>query len=873
MMEIVYAVDVKMNNDGEDFERVLAMDISCTNILACSCYYLFASNKLKYSPHLVSTPLQQAAKSSFCVYICSLEQPWHFGLIATSYVPIVHLTWSLDGTHLLICNQTGVCRIFKMKNGCINTMDNVYQYETNEDILSAKYIFHKESIIVNLDRKDSLFYGKEDRQSSMLSYALNSGSFVCVTTSGTVHTLPLNRSLPPYRYFLSQHDPLNVSLCDISPTDKGFNVILGERAQGALVHFFVVHYETLEPKLSYISCRRRGFRIPSCYGTLESLAYFQRNGTDCILTRMTSFSGDIIDLYEYNLEQEEWISISLLNSPQARITSITLSPSQLLIKDNEYQGQFGRQILVALSDGSMLIYDKVNLKCKEQCFPMNNSEIFTQSQVNQPEYFVRIQHTDSGSCCLGITQSGIVVLLRTINLDHASSPSMLHVLVHLFEQYIAQIFYPCDIWDILCLVSNSNYDNSIINELVDQLVVRYDEQTIELKRNYFVRFKQCLYHLHRLACPFSMDSCEHLTSLLVYHILLIVRDYLRLFIYEPTNRNFADSAQEILQQSSFIQNIDIKRIKYLGDQPITNDSTTIDPRHYQLISFTSLVNWILDIIFYLIGYLQLQQMPQWLTCKHFFNDARQLQWLREFIIYFYILNKMNKIPYSKIAHIQPVSQTVQTSQDSQQQQQQQSTNQNTQKDLLKDIYNSLSKLTQRIETQKSTIFDESLLEDFSVLDIEMLQSKADGMFPKPYPFLIQNSRLPQTFIRGQVPAFAAHLYGSPVTADVLGSNQSLSTSSSYSSTLLNDDNLQDIKFDIITLNKMSLSSSPTFRRCLRCSNFSRVLKNKPYPLLTYRLDNRCLCGGLFLFYTRSSSLASNNNNNNTNETSTATTTR
>jgi hypothetical protein len=54
-MEIVYAVDVKMSNDGEEFERVLAMDISCMNILACSCYYLFASSKLKYSPHLVST--------------------------------------------------------------------------------------------------------------------------------------------------------------------------------------------------------------------------------------------------------------------------------------------------------------------------------------------------------------------------------------------------------------------------------------------------------------------------------------------------------------------------------------------------------------------------------------------------------------------------------------------------------------------------------------------------------------------------------------------------------------------------------------------------------------------------------------------------
>lgn len=270
---------------------------------------------------------------------------------------------------------------------------------------------------------------------------------------------------------------------------------------------------------------------------------------------------------------------------------------------------------------------------------------------------------------------------------------MLNVLVHLFEQYVVQNPSPIDLWDILCLVANPHYDNATINEIVDQLVLRFDEQAIEFKRNYFIRFKQCLYHLHRLASPYTIDSCEHMNSLLVYHVLIIVRDYLRLFIYEPTNKNFVESAQEVLQQTLLLQNIDIKRIKYLGDQPFSAELGTIDPRQYQLISFTSLVNWISDIIFYLIGYLQLQQIPQWLSCKNFFNDSRQIQWLKECIIYFYVLNKMNKIPYSKIAHIQPISSTVQTSQDSQQQ----TTNQAVQKDVVKDIYNSLSKLTQKIE--------------------------------------------------------------------------------------------------------------------------------------------------------------------------------
>jgi hypothetical protein len=59
------------------------------------------------------------------------------------------------------------------------------------------------------------------------------------------------------------------------------------------------------------------------------------------------------------------------------------------------------------------------------------------------------------------------------------------------------------------------------------------------------------------------------------------------------------------------------------------------------------------------------------------------------------------------------------------------------------------------------------------------------------------------------------------------------------------------QFDLITLGKMSLSSNTTFRRCLRCSNFSRIFSTEPYPIFVNRLNNRCLCGSLFVQYTQS----------------------
>lgn len=51
----------------------------------------------------------------FCVYICALEQPWYFHLITTSHTPFIQLAWSLNGTHLLACNHSGLCQVFQIK--------------------------------------------------------------------------------------------------------------------------------------------------------------------------------------------------------------------------------------------------------------------------------------------------------------------------------------------------------------------------------------------------------------------------------------------------------------------------------------------------------------------------------------------------------------------------------------------------------------------------------------------------------------------------------------------------------------------------------------------------------------------------------------
>lgn len=210
----------------------------------------------------------------------------------------------------------------------------------------------------------------------------------------------------------------------------------------------------------------------------------------------------------------------------------------------------------------------------------------------------------------------------------------------------------------------------MINELIDRLVMNFDVQSLEFKRTYFTSLKICLYHLHRLARPMSNESCEHLTSLILYHILLIVREYLRLFIYEPTNRNFVDAAQEILQQTSFMENLDVKRIKYLGDHLANNI-------HYQLISFMRLIDWITNIIFALLSYFQSPISSHGLICGKIVTDVNQLQWLRELIIYCYILQQMKRIPACQITNLFF----------------------NGQRDLLKDIYHTLTRFSQRIESK------------------------------------------------------------------------------------------------------------------------------------------------------------------------------
>ena len=170
-------------------------------------------------------------------------------------------------------------------------------------------------------------------------------------------------------------------------------MILSEHVSGALVHFFAVQCtSSLDMHVSCTVYRLRGFRIASCYGTLESLVYFQRYGNDCILTHMKSSSGDLVDVYEYDFQQEEWLSTTLLSLLRTSITSMCLPTNQLISENYECQGLFGRQILFTLDDGSIVRIDKLNFKCKERFVSMTDKTL----DINESNFFVRIQHTYSG---------------------------------------------------------------------------------------------------------------------------------------------------------------------------------------------------------------------------------------------------------------------------------------------------------------------------------------------------------------------------------------------------------------------------------------------------------------------------------------------
>ena len=193
-------------------------------------------------------------------------------------------------------------------------------------------------------------------------------------------------------YQLGQNEPLHASLCDISATVDGFKVLLSESIPGALVQFFTVHQAPLGVQVAYRSCRNRGFRIPSCYGQLKSVTYLQRHGNDCALTHLSSTTGDVIDLYEYIVDQAEWRSITLVDSTPARLTCVSVPSTPFVVLDDELGALFARQILIGSNDGSLLSFDTLNLQCKERCSPTHRPDLFRK----QSAYFVRVQHTPSG---------------------------------------------------------------------------------------------------------------------------------------------------------------------------------------------------------------------------------------------------------------------------------------------------------------------------------------------------------------------------------------------------------------------------------------------------------------------------------------------
>ncbi|CAF1649723.1 unnamed protein product, partial [Didymodactylos carnosus] len=117
-----------------------------------------------------------------------------------------------------------------------------------------------------------------------------------------------------------------------------------------------------------------------------------------------------------------WASTTLINSNAIRLQSLTVNNKcQLLIKEQELLAQFGRQILLTLSDGSLITFDKLTFRACEQTYPLQKiNHLFTNR--DKCEYFVKVQHTQSGCCIVGFTESGLLVLLRSMSIEQSSSP-------------------------------------------------------------------------------------------------------------------------------------------------------------------------------------------------------------------------------------------------------------------------------------------------------------------------------------------------------------------------------------------------------------------------------------------------------------------
>ncbi|XP_060526788.1 mediator of RNA polymerase II transcription subunit 16 isoform X2 [Cylas formicarius] len=642
-MDNIFTVTKKPNksfatklNVFNEIEKSIICSVSCSNVIAFNTQCnIEEHNSLLFSSN---------------VYICDLNSPWQIHKILCNSSPVTVLQWDFTGELLLIGDENGCIRIYKIKDHILNDWNLLLQTVfPGEHILAAAFFHPGKKVCLNTEKKDCSSYLEKFQH---VKFACSVKQFggrpangaLLLTTTGMLAAvlLPQNasqsgmvittESLGPTRIFIKTadicygkngHFLVAVSSGDSSMPIQCYkvSVIKVEEkciiASQSLLSFFL--FEAPKEVLFEQIAKDR-----KC--TVSHLKWIMREDADSLVVAANGEKMSCLQVWELR-EKALPIHKSFGNSESAqffntlwqyqchfqynhKVTALTTSKLSLI---NSISCGY---IVVTFADNTIHCLYRDTLK------PIVSTTLSTVHRYNE-EPLGKFPRTSAKICSIDTSWLGNVLLVVDSDdgLHLFKLPPQIESSATLSVPYCTTILEYCLICGLDCLDLLLIVRPSMLEAISERLIESFNRQTAPVQQFFYLQYLCIKTSLYRLSAN-GQSRANDLTHFLMLHsISTAFKSLLRPSEMNSHEKSPADSLAAVISEGQ--TDVD-KVLMHLEAKEFTVEPSTLQ-------SLQQLIQWIADLTLNLLIKLP-ETRPSIGKSYELIKDLKALNILREMLV-------------------------------------------------------------------------------------------------------------------------------------------------------------------------------------------------------------------------------------------------
>ncbi|CAH1776892.1 unnamed protein product [Owenia fusiformis] len=813
-METIYTVS-RSSDEKNTWNRPYhaVISLSKRNIIAFSSAEKLDSKKSEIDE----------ISNQYYVYVCDAEQPWSPHQVAACDIKVTKLIWDSSGTRLLVVDQSGLMKLWSMKEFLLNDWECVA--ETNccegEEIVTATWLHTGLMINLHSEKRDSALYSDKYIRAKFNPSLRSFGStpmegWVAVSSTNMVYLCVLKKSNDNTITVVTEQCMLGIMRDFVATADIGFDpsgtihVTTSDSSTKSSIQCYQLSLSMTESGLqmhctSDISLFSQLHTNPLLTENPDSRVMLVKFGSHTNPSLLYICTGDknmsYIEVWsmktqnhvlhrffqtantpDTNLRMSKWRHSGSLTINSAIIT-LALSEFPIMPVGNETPPiSMDQHIAVGCSDGSVKLCNKLQVVAEMKCD--TKTVVKGNKKQRSAAYPSSLVQTFSGCGLVMIDTNNTLYMLRIVNMKN---PALQTLPLNIVTKLELAIVGGYDWWDVLLAVTPS-----IIEAVVQRLTDNFHKQPASVQDILLTRFLAVKASLYQCSSSSQQKASDCYCKMVLTTIHMAFRSMLR-----PKSLAGVDKtpAEQLTNACSKTTEIEIDKIV------VTLESTDFVVEPGTLISLQHLIQWVADFTLYLLSSVPLYQNYSLYPGSTIVQDANCLMMIREMLI---LIKMWGLVCHSCLPEFTLSSKV----------------------DCLSRLFHLTSRLWLSIKDGGSFDLDESVMDECCLLPSQAVIPPVDIVLPTTKNHLnITSCKQTEYFSFGDAP-------------------RGTDTSPWYS--LIEGGSVTKQKRDIIRQISLGVRPPQCVKQCSRCGS-QALLKGNAKSMASKSWDQRwvkmCYCGG------------------------------